>query len=73
MGLSFSFAVLVVAEMLGVKAGLGWYLQWAQGWAAYGNMWAGLIVMAILCSSLISLLFWVRDHLLAWQKGLLRW
>jgi hypothetical protein len=27
--------------MLGVKAGLGWYLQWAQGWAAYGNMWAG--------------------------------
>jgi NitT/TauT family transport system permease protein len=25
MGLSFSFAILVVAEMLGVKAGLGWY------------------------------------------------
>ena len=73
MGLSFSFAILVVAEMLGVKAGLGWYLQWAQGWAAYGNMWAGLIVIAILCSSLISLLFWVRDRLLAWQKGLLRW
>jgi NitT/TauT family transport system permease protein len=73
MGLSFSFAVLVVAEMLGVKAGLGWYLQWAQGWAAYGNMYAGLIVMAILCSGLISLLFRGRDHLLAWQKGLLRW
>ena len=34
MGLGTSFAVLVVAEMLGVKAGLGWYLQWAQGWAA---------------------------------------
>jgi len=73
MGLSFSFAVLVVAEMLGVKAGLGWYLQWAQGWAAYGNMYAGLIVMAILCSGLISLLFLARDRLLAWQKGLLRW
>jgi len=27
MGLGNSFAVLVVAEMLGVKAGLGWYLQ----------------------------------------------
>ncbi|HEY0331864.1 MAG TPA: ABC transporter permease subunit, partial [Rhodopseudomonas sp.] len=34
MGLGASFAVLVVAEMIGVKAGLGWYLQWAQGWAA---------------------------------------
>jgi NitT/TauT family transport system permease protein len=73
MGLSFSFAILVVAEMLGVRAGLGWYLQWAQGWAAYGNMWAGLVVMAFLCSGLISLLFLARDHLLAWQKGLLRW
>ena len=40
MGLGTSFAVLVVAEMLGVKAGLGWYLQWAQGWAAYANMYA---------------------------------
>ncbi len=73
MGLSFSFAVLIVAELLGVKAGLGWYLQWSQGWAAYGNMWAGLLVMAVLCSSLISLLFRGRDRLLAWQKGLLRW
>ena len=27
MGLGSSFAVLVVAEMIGVKAGLGWYLQ----------------------------------------------
>jgi NitT/TauT family transport system permease protein len=33
-GLGTSFVVLVVAEMLGVKAGLGWYLQWAQGSAA---------------------------------------
>jgi len=46
MGLGNSFAVLVVAEMLGVKAGLGWYLQWAQGWAAYGNMYAALLIMA---------------------------
>jgi len=38
MGLGASFAVLVTAEMMGVKAGLGFYLQWAQGWAAYANM-----------------------------------
>ena len=73
MGLGNSFAVLVVAEMLGVKAGLGWYLQWAQGWAAYANMYAALLVMAIVCSGLITLLFRVRDRLLAWQKGLVRW
>jgi NitT/TauT family transport system permease protein len=73
MGLGTSFAVLVVAEMLGVKAGLGWYMQWAQGWAAYANMYAALLIMAFLCSGLITLLFRLRDRLLAWQKGLVRW
>ena len=73
MGLGASFSVLVVAEMLGVKAGLGWYLQWAQGWAAYGNMYAALLVMALMCSSLVTLLFKGRDRVLAWQKGTVRW
>jgi NitT/TauT family transport system permease protein len=73
MGLGSSFAVLVVAEMIGVKAGLGWYLQWAQGWAAYANMYAALIVMSLLCSGAITLLFWTRDRLLVWQKGVVKW
>jgi NitT/TauT family transport system permease protein len=73
MGLGASFAVLVVAEMLGVKSGLGWYLQWAQGWAAYANMYAALLLMAAMCSALITLLFRLRDRLLAWQKGMVQW
>jgi NitT/TauT family transport system permease protein len=73
MGLGASFAVLVVAEMMGVKSGLGWYLSWAQGWAAYPNMYAALLVMALMCSGLITLLFRLRDRLLFWQKGLLSW
>jgi NitT/TauT family transport system permease protein len=73
MSLGTSFAVLIVAEMMGVKAGLGWYLQWAQGWAAYANLYGALIIMALLFSSLISLLFLVRDYVLAWQKGIVRW
>jgi NitT/TauT family transport system permease protein len=73
MGLGGAFSILVVAEMMGVKSGLGWYLTWAQGWAAYGNMYAALIVMAIICSSLITLLFVLRDRVLSWQKGTLKW
>ena len=73
MGLGGAFAVLVVAEMLGVKSGLGWYLQWAQGWAAYANMYAALLIMALACSGLITGLFLVRDRLLAWQKGSMKW
>ena len=68
-----SFSVLVVAEMMGVKAGLGWYMQWAHGWAAYANMYAALLVMALMCSGAVTLLFRLRDRLLSWQKGLVRW
>lgn len=73
MGLGASFTVLVTAEMMGVKAGLGYYLQWAQGWSAYSSMFAALLVMAVLCSGLITLLFAVRDRVLSWQKGTVKW
>ena len=73
MGLGASFSTLVVAEMMGVKSGIGWYLQWAQGWAAYANMYAALLIMALACSGLISGLFLIRDRLLAWQQGAMKW
>jgi len=73
MGLGASFSTLVVAEMMGVKSGIGWYLQWAQGWAAYANMYAALLLMALACSGLISVLFLIRDRLLAWQQGAMKW
>ncbi|QNN58076.1 ABC transporter permease subunit [Diaphorobacter ruginosibacter] len=73
MGLGAAFSVLITAEMMGVKAGLGWYLQWAQGWAAYANMYGALLVMAVLCSGLITLLFTLRDRVLVWQKGTVKW
>ena len=50
MGLGGAFTVLVVAEMMGVKAGLGWYMTWAQGWATLPRyVYAALIVMALMC------------------------
>lgn len=73
MGLGGAFSILVTAEMMGVKSGLGWYLTWAQGWASYSNMYAALIVMAVVCSGLITLLFALRDRVLSWQKGTVKW
>ena len=73
MGLGGAFSILVTAEMMGVKSGLGWYLTWAQGWASYSNMYAALILMAVICSGLITLLFTVRDSVLSWQKGTVKW
>ena len=73
MGLGTAFVTLVVGEMLGVRAGLGWYIQWAQGWGEYVKVYAALIIMAILFSSIITLLFKFKDKILVWQKGLIKW
>jgi len=73
MGLGMSFVTLVTAEMLGVKAGLGWYIQWAEGWAEYRKVYASLVLMALIFSTIITLLFKIRDKVLVWQKGLIKW
>ena len=73
MGMGASFLTLIAAEMLGVKAGLGWYIQWAQGWAEYSKVYTTLILVAILFSGIITLLFKIKDRLLDWQKGLIKW
>ncbi|HWQ70958.1 MAG TPA: ABC transporter permease subunit [Desulfitobacteriaceae bacterium] len=73
MGMCNSFLTLIVGEMLGVKAGLGWYINWAQGWAEYSKVYAALIVIAFIFSSLLTLLFKFKDRVLSWQKGLIKW
>ncbi|HVV00096.1 MAG TPA: ABC transporter permease [Verrucomicrobiae bacterium] len=73
MGLGTSFLTLVVAETVGVKAGLGYYVNWAQGWAEYGKVYAALIIMAAFFSTIMTLLFKVRDRVLSWQKGTIKW
>lgn len=73
MGLSGSFGGLVVAEMLGVKGGLGWYLVWAKNWSDYGRVFSTTGIFIIVFFLLIQILFFVRDRVMKWQKGLVRW
>jgi NitT/TauT family transport system permease protein len=73
MGLGTSFLTLIVAETVGVKSGLGWYVSWAQGWAEYGKVYAALVIMAVFFSTIMTLLFKVRDRMLVWQKGVIKW
>lgn len=73
MGLGTAFLTLIVAETVGVKSGLGWYLSWSREWAEYGKVYSALVIMAIFFSSIMTALFWVRDRLLVWQKGTIKW
>ncbi len=73
MGLGAAFLTLVVAETVGVKSGLGWYVSWAQGWAEYGKVYAALVIMAAFFSTIMTVLFKIRDRVLVWQKGAIKW
>jgi NitT/TauT family transport system permease protein len=73
MGLGTSFLTLIVAETVGVKSGLGWYVSWAQGWAEYGKVYAALAIMSVFFSTIMTALFKLRDRVLVWQKGVIKW
>lgn len=68
-----SFVTLVTAEMFGCKSGIGWYLNWQKSMMLYANVYAGLILLAVLCNLIIKLLFKARDRILNWQKGVIKW
>lgn len=72
-GLCASFITLMTAEMIGAKYGIGWYVNWQKEMMAYANVYAGLIVIAVLFYVVITLLFRFRDHILVWQKGVIKW
>ena len=73
MGLLVSFLTLCVAETVGVKNGLGYYVKWQQGYAEYGKVCGALIIMGTIFSGLLTLLFKLRDWVLVWQKGVIQW
>ena len=46
--MSSSCIVIMIAEMLGVKSGLGWYMTWQTGWASYDKLFAALFVICFI-------------------------
>lgn len=72
-GTCSSFITLVTAELIGAKYGIGWYINWQKDMMAYAHVYAGLIVMSLICYFIITLLFKVRDKVLVWQKGVIKW
>jgi NitT/TauT family transport system permease protein len=73
MGLSASFLVLMAVETVGVSEGIGWYINMRRGYMDYENVYAALLIMAVFFSGLMTLFFKVRDRVLGWQKGMIRW
>lgn len=66
MGLSFT--MLVISEMIGAKVGLGWYINWAKGVGNYTQVYAAIVIMAILFSVIFSLLNKFQEYALRWRE-----
>ena len=73
MGLGAAFLTLIAAEAVGVKSGLGWYIDMGRNYAEYDMIYASLLVTAVFFSTIMTLLFKVRDRVLVWQKGVIKW
>jgi NitT/TauT family transport system permease protein len=64
-----SFTFLVIAEMMGQPGGLGYYINISKIWAIYGQVFAAILVMALLFSVIIAVLNQIKAYVLRWQKG----
>ena len=70
--MSSSCVALMIAEMLGVKSGLGWYMTWMTGWAAYDKMFAALFVICFIFTVVTKLIEAIKRYLLRWQNGVVK-
>jgi NitT/TauT family transport system permease protein len=66
------FTTLVITEMLGAKAGLGWYINWARAWAAYDKVYASICIMGVAFFAILMVINLFRSYFLRWQKGIIK-
>jgi NitT/TauT family transport system permease protein len=69
---AFSFTTLIVSEMVGAKAGLGFYINWAKGWGAYSKVYGAIIIIAVEFSLILAIIGVIRSSVLRWQRGILK-
>lgn len=67
--MSSSCVALMIAEMMGVKSGLGWYMTWQSGWASYDKFFAALFVICLIFTLVTKGLNKIKSYALRWQNG----
>ncbi|MDR2132765.1 MAG: ABC transporter permease subunit [Clostridiales Family XIII bacterium] len=73
MGMTISCVSLIAAELLGAEYGLGWFINTSTAWGEYDKVYAGVIIILLIFSTVISQLFRINGKLLKWQKDKVQW
>jgi NitT/TauT family transport system permease protein len=68
-GMSIACTALLIAEMMGVDAGLGWYINWQRGWAEFAKMYAAVIIICLTFLTVNTILTAVKKRVLRWKEG----
>jgi NitT/TauT family transport system permease protein len=66
-GMSIACTALIIAEMMGVEAGLGWYINWQRGWAEFAGMYAAVVIIAVTFFAVNSTLNLIKRRVLRWK------
>ncbi|MCL2197506.1 MAG: ABC transporter permease subunit [Defluviitaleaceae bacterium] len=66
-GMSIACTALLIAEMMGVTAGLGWYINWQRGWAEFAGMYAAVLIIAVTFFAVNAVLNLLRRYALHWK------
>lgn len=68
-GMSAACNALIVAEMLGVESGLGWYITWKSSWADYSSMYGAIILLALTFILVNMIIKNISKRALRWRDG----
>ena len=66
-GMSIACTALLIAELMGVEAGLGWYINWQRGWADFAGMYAAVVIIAVTFLAVSAILNLIKRRALCWK------
>ena len=68
-GMSIACTALLIAEMMGVEAGLGWYINWQRGWAEFAGMYAAVVIICVTFFAVNAVLDFAKRRVLRWKEA----
>ncbi len=69
LGIKIAFMTVIAAEMIGAKSGLGFFIQNAQYNFMIPEMYAGVLVLAVIGVVLNYILVWLENKATSWKGG----
>jgi len=70
-GMSVACTALLIAELMGVEAGLGWYINQQRGWAEFAGMYGAIVIICVTFLVVNAALNVIRRRVLYWKEGVL--